>query len=103
MPRVADFVFKHLHDTGTRHVFLLTGGGAMFLNDALGHCAGIRYICHHHEQACAMAAEAYARVSGRVGVVSVTTKMPVAKPLMLPLGTVWLYISVLGELPVELE
>jgi len=73
MQRVADYIFQHLHATGTRHVFLLTGGGAMFLNDALGHCEGIRYVCCHHEQACAMAAEAYARVSGRVGVVSVTT------------------------------
>lgn len=45
----------------------------MFLNDALGHCSKLHYICGHHEQALAMAAEAYARVSGRVGVVSVTT------------------------------
>ena len=71
--RVADFIFEHLHATGTREVFLLTGGGAMFLNDALGRCSGIHYVCCHHEQACAMAAEAYARVSGKVGVVSVTT------------------------------
>lgn len=73
MKRVADFVFEHLHATGTRDVFLLTGGGAMFLNDALGRVPGLNYVCCHHEQACAMAAEAYARVSGRVGVVSVTT------------------------------
>ncbi|MBD0320375.1 MAG: thiamine pyrophosphate-binding protein, partial [Gemmatimonadetes bacterium] len=73
MKRVADFVFEHLHATGTRDVFLLTGGGAMFLNDALGRVAGLNYVCCHHEQACAMAAEAYARVSGKVGVVSVTT------------------------------
>lgn len=73
MKRVADFVFEHLHAAGTRDVFLLTGGGAMFLNDALGRVAGLNYVCCHHEQACAMAAEAYARVSGKVGVVSVTT------------------------------
>ena len=73
MKRVADFVFEHLHATGTRDVFLLTGGGAMFLNDALGRVAGLNYVCCHHEQACAMAAEAYARVSGKTGVVSVTT------------------------------
>jgi acetolactate synthase-1/2/3 large subunit len=60
-------------DAGARHVFVLTGGGAMFLNDALGRCSRLRYVCCHHEQACAMAAEAYARVSGGIGVVSVTT------------------------------
>lgn len=45
----------------------------MFLNDALGRCSRLQYVCCHHEQACAMAAEAYARVSGSIGVVSVTT------------------------------
>ena len=73
MKRVADYIFEHLAATGTRQVFLLTGGGAMFLNDSLGRCQQIRYVCCHHEQACAMAAEAYARVSGKIGVVSVTT------------------------------
>jgi acetolactate synthase I/II/III large subunit len=73
MKRVADYIFEHLAVAGTKHVFLITGGGAMFLNDALGRCARLQYICCHHEQACTMAAEAYARVSGKVGVVSVTT------------------------------
>jgi acetolactate synthase-1/2/3 large subunit len=73
MKRVADYIFDYLAEAGTKHVFLLTGGGAMFLNDALGRCSRLQYICCHHEQACTMAAEAYARVSGRVGVVSVTT------------------------------
>jgi acetolactate synthase-1/2/3 large subunit len=73
MKRVADYIFDHLADTGARRVFVLTGGGAMFLNDALGRCARLQYACCHHEQACAMAAEAYARVSGRIGIVSVTT------------------------------
>ncbi len=73
MKRVADYIFDHLADTGVKHVFLLTGGGAMFLNDALGHCHRLQYVCCHHEQACAMATEAYARVSGKLGVLSVTT------------------------------
>jgi acetolactate synthase-1/2/3 large subunit len=73
MKRVADYIFEHLADTGSKHVFVLTGGGAMFLNDALGRCSRLQYVCCHHEQACAMAAEAYARVSGRTGIVSVTT------------------------------
>jgi acetolactate synthase-1/2/3 large subunit len=73
MKRVADYIFDYLAETGTKDVFVITGGGAMFLNDALGRCSKLRYICCHHEQALAMAAEGYARVSGRTGVVSVTT------------------------------
>lgn len=70
---VAKYVTQTLVDYGVRHVFMLTGGGAMFLNDALGHDSRITPIFNHHEQACAMAAEAYARISGHIGVVNVTT------------------------------
>ena len=71
--RVADYIFKTLADKGVRHCFLVTGGGAMHLNDALGLEKRIRYVCCLHEQACAMAAEGYARMSGQPGVVCVTT------------------------------
>ena len=71
--RVADYIWKFLADRGICHVFLVTGGGAMHLNDALGREKRIRYVCNLHEQACAMAAEGYARMSGTPGVVSVTT------------------------------
>ena len=71
--RVADYIWKFLTDKGVRHVFLVTGGGAMHLNDALGRETRIKYVCNLHEQACAMAAEGYARMSGMPGVVSVTT------------------------------
>ena len=71
--RVADYIWKTLADKGVRHVFLVTGGGAMHLNDALGLERRIRYVCTLHEQAAAMAAEGYARLSGQPGVVSVTT------------------------------
>lgn len=70
--RVADFIFRYLADYGVKCVFLIVGGGAMYLNDALKK-SGIKYICNHHEQACAMAAEGYARVSGKLGVVCVTS------------------------------
>jgi len=73
MKSVADYVFEYLASQGVKHVFMVTGGGAMFLNDAIGRTAGLEYVCCHHEQACAMAAEGYARVSGGIGVVSVTT------------------------------
>lgn len=71
--RVADYVARFLAARGVRHVFMLTGGGAMFLNDAIGFHPDIQPVFHHHEQACAMAAEAYARIAGSVGVVNVTT------------------------------
>ena len=71
--RVADFVFSFLADHGVKDVFLVTGGGAMHLNDALGMERRINYVCNHHEQASAIAAEGYVRAGGRLGVVSVTS------------------------------
>lgn len=66
---VADFLIEH----DVRHMFTVTGGGAMHLNDAFGHKAGLKCIYNHHEQACAIAAEAYARYSGKIAAVCVTT------------------------------
>jgi acetolactate synthase-1/2/3 large subunit len=71
--RLADYVIGRLADWGVRHIFMVTGGGAMHLNDAIGQEKRIRYICHHHEQAAAMAAEGYARITGAAGVVNVTS------------------------------
>jgi len=73
MIRVADFIAQTLASHGIRDVFLVTGGGAMHLNDAMGRCADLRTICCHHEQACAMAAESYFRLSGRLAAVNVTS------------------------------
>jgi len=73
MQRVADFITDRLLAAGIRHVFMVTGGGAMHLNDALGNCPGLVPVFCHHEQACAMAAEAYYRVTGRMAAVNVTT------------------------------
>lgn len=71
--RLADYVFQTLAERGLDRVFLVTGGGAMHLNDAIAAESRIRPICCHHEQACAIAAEGYARVSGKPGIVNVTT------------------------------
>nr|WP_258002296.1 thiamine pyrophosphate-binding protein [Burkholderia sp. WAC0059] len=57
MMRVAEYLAEFLARRGVRHVFMLTGGGAMFLNDALTHADGLQPVFCHHEQACAMAAE----------------------------------------------
>jgi acetolactate synthase-1/2/3 large subunit len=71
--KLSDYIVGQLADWGVRHIFLVTGGGAMHLNDSIGKEPRIQYICNHHEQASAMAAEAYARISGESGVVNVTT------------------------------
>ena len=71
--RVADYIFKYLADQGVRHVFLVTGGGAMFLNDGLRCEKRITPICCHHEQGCAIAAEGYVRAGRKIGAVSVTS------------------------------
>ena len=69
---VAQYIAKYLAGKKARKVFMLTGGGAMFLNDALSFEPGLEPVFCHHEQACAMAAEGYARVAGVPGIVNVT-------------------------------
>lgn len=73
MIKVSDYIVKYLADKGIRHIFMITGGGAMHLNDSIGREKRIQYVCNHHEQACAMAAEGYARISGELSVVCVTS------------------------------
>lgn len=71
--RLADYVADFLVSKGVTDVFSVVGGGAMHLNDALGHHAGLHVTYNHHEQACAIAAEAYARLENRIAAVCVTT------------------------------
>ena len=73
MIKVSDYVIKKLEETGAKHMFMLPGGGAMHLNDSLGKSTKIQYVCCLHEQACSMAAEAYARVNNNIGLLMVTT------------------------------
>ena len=71
--RVADYIARTLVQEGIRDLFMITGGGAMHLNDAFGRAAGLRVVCCHHEQACTMAADSYFRLTGRLAAVNVTT------------------------------
>src|ERR1700741_5000945 len=71
--RVADYVMRFIARQGVKHVFLVTGGGAMHLNDALARCRDLSFICNHHEQASAIAAENYSKVTNNLGVALVTT------------------------------
>jgi acetolactate synthase-1/2/3 large subunit len=72
MIRLADYVAQTLARRGLDRVFIVTGGLAMHLNDAIGRCKELHYTCCHHEQACAMAAEGYARITNKPAVVQVT-------------------------------
>ncbi len=72
-PNAAQRIADWLVAQGIEQVFAVTGGGAMFLNHALATHPGLRCTFMHHEQACAMAAEGYARITGKPAVVNVTT------------------------------
>lgn len=71
--RVADILVDTLIEKGVTDCFAVVGGGAMHLDNALGLNNQIHKIFNHHEQACAMAAEAYARLNGRLAAVCVTS------------------------------
>lgn len=71
--KVSDYIAQFLADRGIRDCFMVTGGGAMHLDDAIGHHPGIRCIFNHHEQACAIAAEGYTRMTGMLAAICVTS------------------------------
>ena len=69
---VAEYIINFLTEKGVGTIFMITGGHAMFLNDAVYRNKKIKVICSHHEQAAGMAAEAYGRFTGKLGVALVT-------------------------------
>lgn len=71
--RLADYIANFLVENGICDLFTVTGGGAMNLNDAFGHKEGLKCTYFHHEQACAIAGEAYARINNKIAAVCVTT------------------------------
>lgn len=71
--RVADYICTKLAEIGVTDVYIVTGGGALFLNDAIGREKRFNVVPLHHEQSLAIAAEAYARYCGKPALVNVTT------------------------------
>ena len=71
--KVSDYIAQKLVDEGITDAFMVTGGGAMHLDDGLGHQPGLHCYFNHHEQACAIAAEAYARIHNKIAALCVTT------------------------------
>jgi acetolactate synthase-1/2/3 large subunit len=70
--KVADYIFDYLTKKDVKKLFMISGGQAMFLDDAVCRNKKLEVICTHHEQAAAMAAEAYGRITGHLGVALVT-------------------------------
>ncbi len=85
--KVSDYVVQFLVGRGIEDIFLVSGGAIMHLLDSVGNNRGIRYYCNHHEQACAAAAEGYARVTGRAGACLVTTGPGAANALAGAIGS----------------
>ena len=71
--KLSDYVVQFIAEQGVKHVFLVTGGGAMHLNHSLGMETRIQAVCNSHEQASAICAEGYAKATGQLGVCMVTT------------------------------
>lgn len=71
--RVVDYIAQTLSEWGVKEVFTITGGGAMFINDAILRHPKIKPICGHHEQASAMSAVGYSKYTGKISVVMPTT------------------------------
>lgn len=72
MIRLSDYIVRYLQDEGVNNVFMLAGGGIMYIVDSVGR-SGVEYVCCHHEQACSIAAQAYAMYKNSLGVCVVTT------------------------------
>ncbi len=71
--KVSEYISQFLVDNAITDCFMVTGGGAMHLDDAIGHQKGLNCIFNHHEQACSIAAEAYTRLTGKLAAVCVTS------------------------------
>ncbi|SVD62721.1 uncharacterized protein METZ01_LOCUS415575, partial [marine metagenome] len=71
--RLSDYVIEYFEEQGVDHIFTVTGGGAIFLCDALGAAKTMKYVACHHEQAASMATEGSARVRQDLGVTLVTS------------------------------
>lgn len=71
--KLSDYIFSYLSEYGIKDIFMISGGGNMHLINSVGTNGKLNYICNHHEQASAMAAEAYSRVKNDLAVCLVTT------------------------------
>lgn len=85
---VSEYIIDRLAKEGVDKVFMVSGGGGMYLIEALGNHPKIQHVCNHHEQASVMAAEGYQRATRNIGVALVTTG-PAATNTLTGLGCAW--------------
>lgn len=71
--KLSDYVIQFIEQLGVKYIFLISGGGCIHLIDSVGKAKKLKFICNHHEQASAIAAEAYARITEKIGVCLVTS------------------------------
>lgn len=86
--KVADYIADYIASLGVKHVFLIPGGGNVSMVDSISKHHDLKHVCNHHEQASAMAAEAYGRVGGNIGV-CVTTVGPAATNALTGIMGAW--------------
>lgn len=86
--KVSDLIVDYISSLGVKHVFLLPGGANMHIVNSIANSSKLKYVCNHHEQACAMAAESYGRVGGNIGV-CVTTVGPAATNTLTGIMGAW--------------
>lgn len=89
MIKLSDYVIQFIENLGVKHIFLLPGGGSMHLVDSVGKSEKLDYICNLHEQACAIAADAYGQYTNNLGVALVTTG-PGGTNTLTGVGAAWL-------------
>ena len=89
MIKVSDYIVQFIEQQGVKHVFMLAGGMAMHINDSLGYAKHVKPVCMLHEQACAYAAESYARITNNLGVV-VATSGPAAINVLNGIAASWI-------------
>jgi len=88
--RVADYIMKRVAEEGIQEVFLLPGGGAMYLNDAIACESRLTPVPCHHEQTCGISAEANGRVNAAGFGVAVVTTGPGATNIITPVAGAWI-------------
>ncbi len=88
--RVADYLIQRIAELGVEEIFLLPGGGAMYLNDAVACSANIKSVICHHEQACGIAAESYGRIHQSGFGVAIVTSGPGATNILTPVVGAWI-------------
>lgn len=71
--KVSDYIAEYFAKQGITDCFMVTGGGAMHLDDAIGHNKDIHVTFNHNEQATSIAAEGYARMTGKIALACVTS------------------------------